>query len=146
MEAKCGAQHLWKWWSQAASVALWWVEHHGCLGQLEELVIYQTELVLVQLQEEGGRTLLHYWDRSAAVSIGLSLPPLTLLPSHLPTAGPELAVPYRSFSRNRIYHQTDLVGWWTKSQPVPVTRLVSMCQSSCEQLCSTFHWGALGIV
>lgn len=54
------------------------------------------ELVLVQLQEEGGSTLLH-WGHSTAISIGLSLPPLPLLPSHLPTAGPELAVPTEVF-------------------------------------------------
>lgn len=64
---------------------------------------------LVQLQKEGGRTLLH-WSCSAAASIGPSLPPLPLLPSHLPTAGPELAVPTEAVSKNGTYHQTDLVG------------------------------------
>lgn len=86
----------------------------GRLGDLSnrELVLSLLLLVvglhsLVQLQEEGGRTLLH-WGCIAAASIGLSLPPLPLLPSHLPTAGPEFAVPTGAFSS--IYHQTDSVG------------------------------------
>lgn len=81
---------------------------------------------LVQLQEEGGRSLL-LWGCSAATSTGLLLPPLPVLPSHLPTAGPELAAPTEAFSRNRTQHQTDLVGKWIESQPVPVTALVSLC-------------------
>lgn len=92
-----------------------------------ELVLSLLLLVVgLQLQKEGGRTLL-YWSCSAATPIGLSLLPLPLLPSHLPTAGPELAVPTEVVFKNRTFHQTDLVGQWTNSQPVPVTRLVSVC-------------------
>lgn len=127
---------------------------HGILmggtSQLEELVIYQAESFvlsllllavglppLVQLQEEKGRPLLHW-----GTSIGLSC---LCCPHICPQLDQSLQLLQKCFPGTH-WPSDRFTGTVNQVLTCSVTRLVSMCESSCEQLCSAFHWGALGIV